>query len=104
MGNLGIRTVEYSHSELYDLFVVTGKGMSVISYISFKDSSPIFFFFLIHFLSTKLGLLETWLPTQKILPSHFCRINFDIRSNVGIMAGNQDRVNQYESYNCIIRG
>ena len=34
--------------------------------------------------------------------SHISCINFYIRSNVGVMAGNRDTVNQSESYNCII--
>ena len=53
-------TVEYSHSELYDLFVVTGTALSAVSCISFVDSSPNLFF-LIH-----SSVAETWLPTKNL--------------------------------------
>ena len=66
-------------------FVVTGMALSVISCISSVDSSPNFF-------STELGV-----PQKKFMPSHICRINFHIKSNVGIIAGNRDTVNQSES-------
>ena len=57
-----ISTVEYSHSELYGLFVVTGTALSVISCISFVDSSPNLLF------SHPFNLFvdETWLPTKKL--------------------------------------
>ena len=57
-----IRIVEYSHSERYGLFVVNWTAFSVISCISFVDSSPKlsnenpFSFF----------VDETWLPTKKM--------------------------------------
>ena len=82
-------TVEYSHSELYGLSVVTGRALSVISCTSFVDSSPNLFFFSSTFLTTKLGSAEKQFD--------ICCINFHIRSNVGIMAGNRDTVNQSES-------
>ena len=90
-----ISTVEYSHSELYGLFVVTGTALSVISCISFVVSS--------------LNLLFSHpFVCRRNLASHkkidICCINFHIRSTVGIMAGNRDTVNQSESWNCIIRG
>ena len=74
-----ISTVEYSHSELYGLFVVTGTALSVISCISFVVSS--------------LNLLFSHpFVCRRNLTSHkkidICCINFHIRSNVGIMAGN----------------
>ena len=40
---------------------------------------------------------ETWLPTKNFILSDICRINFHIRSNLGIMAGTRDTVNQSES-------
>ena len=87
-----ISTVEYSHSEL---FVVTGTAVSVISCISFVDSSP------------NLPFSHPFV-CRRNLASHkkfdICCINFHIRSNVGIMAGNRDTVNQSESWNCIMRG
>ena len=55
-----------------------------------------FDFFLIH-----CFVDETWLRTQQL---DICRINFHIRSNVGIMTGYRDTVNQSESQNCVIRG
>ena len=39
-----IRIVEYSHSELYGLFVVNWTALSVISCISFVDTSSNLFF------------------------------------------------------------
>ena len=67
-------------------FVVTGIALSVISCISSVDSSPIFF------------CRRSLASHQKIFtPSHICRINFHTRSNVGIIAGNRDTVNQPES-------
>ena len=53
---LRLCSVEYSHSELYGLFVVTGTTLSVISCIAFVDSSRNLFFFSSIFLSTKLGI------------------------------------------------
>ena len=47
---------------------------------------------------------ETGIPTENSMASDISRINFHIRSNVGIMAANKGTVNQSESYNCIIRG
>ena len=83
-----IRTVEYSHSELCGLFVVTGTALSLISCISFVDSSPNLFF-------------SHPFVCRRNLASHkefdIYRINFHIRSNVSIMAGNRDTVNQSES-------
>ena len=90
------RTVEYSHSELHGLFVVTGAALSVISCISFVSSSPNLLF------SHPFFDGKTWLPSEKKIDIY--RINFHIRSNVGIMAGNRDTVNQSESENCIIQG
>ena len=83
-----IRTVEYSHSEQYGLFVVSGTALSVISCISFGESSPNFFIFSFIFLLTKLASHKQF---------DICRIHFHIRSNAGIMAGNRDTVNQSES-------
>ena len=40
---------------------------------------------------------EIWLPTKNFILSDICRINFHIRSNLGIMAGTRDKVNQSES-------
>ena len=61
-----------------------------LSCISSLDSSPKFFS--IRCLSTKLGF-----PQKKTMPSDICNINFHVRSNAGIMAGNRDTVNQSES-------
>ena len=102
-------TVEYSHSELRGLFVVPGAALFVFSCLSFVDSSlnlfvvvvlfcffvfvlfcSVFFFaclFSRAFLSKKL----------KCMSSDICPFKFHIRSNVGIMAGNRDTVNQSES-------
>ena len=83
-----IRTVEYSHSELYGLFVVTGTALAVISCISFVHSSLNLFLF-------------SYIFGRRSLASHkqfdICRINCHIRSNVGIMAGNRDTMNQSEN-------
>ena len=89
MREISYRTVEYSHSELHGLFAITGASLSVISCISSVDSSPNLLFSRPFFFDD-----ETWLPRKKI---DICRINFHIRSNVGIMAGNRDTVNQSES-------
>ena len=78
-----VRTVDYSHSELCFFFVVTGMALSVISCISSVDS--IFF------------ADGAWFPTKKFMSRHICRINFHIRSNVDVIAGNRDGVNQSES-------
>ena len=66
-------------------FVATGMALSVVSRISPVDSSPIF-------LPTEPGF-----PQKNFTRSHICRTNFHIRSNVGIIAGNRDTVNQSES-------
>ena len=61
--------------------------MSVISCISFADSSPNLF------LSHPYFLDETWLQKE----FDICLIDFHVRSNVSIMAGNRDTVSQSES-------
>ena len=66
-------------------FVATGMALSVISFISSVDSSPIFW-------PTEPGFSQ-----KNFTPIHICRINFHIRLNVGIIAGNRDTVNQSES-------
>ena len=72
---LWIHTIEYSLSEL----------MACISSI---DSSPNLCFFHQFFVE---------LPTINFMPSDICRVNFHLRSNIGIMAGNRETVNQPES-------
>ena len=69
-------------------FVVSGTALSIISCISFVDCSPSAFF--IHFFFVG----ETWLPGKNFMLSDSCRIHFHIKSNAGIVAGNQDLVNQ----------
>ena len=49
--NEGIPTFEYSHSELYGFFVVTGTALSVISCINFFCRQLTKFFFLSNFFS-----------------------------------------------------
>ena len=72
--------------KFYSLFVVvvvTGMVLSILSCISSADSSQNLPFFFINSLPTELGF-----PQKNFTPSDICRINFRIRSNVGIMAGN----------------
>ena len=45
-----------------------------------------------------------FLGAKNFMLSDVFRIHFHMRSNAGIMADNRGPVNQWESYNCIIRG
>ena len=51
---------EHSITPWFGLFVVTGTALSVISCISFVDSSPNLFFLIYVFVD------EAWLPTKKL--------------------------------------
>ena len=67
--NEGIPTFEYSPSELYGFFVVTGTALSVISCINFFCRQLTKFFFLSNF------FFETLLPTKILCQATFAALN-----------------------------